>query len=53
MNSKETRAPLEKEAVQSCVFCEIVGEVEDLDEMDPRDERMYLAHLKRAHGLER
>lgn len=47
------RAANEDRIVSSCVFCELVGEVENLDNLEPKDELLYLAHLKKAHGLER
>ncbi|MDG6996767.1 MAG: hypothetical protein JRN52_12665 [Nitrososphaerota archaeon] len=42
-----------KSLESTCAFCELFGEVADLDGMDPKDEMYYLIHLKKSHGLVR
>ncbi len=43
----------ELQKLESCAFCEFVTASLQLEALDSEDERLYLAHLAAAHGLER
>ncbi len=38
--------------IYACHVCEFVEHAVGFDDLEPREKRMYLYHLKSAHGLE-